>query len=132
MALVALSATGHSNILFPAPSSSLRHADFILLEPTGILNSKCPKRLNICWAFHRLAQQPPVAGAVLGGVAKAAGPFGRVLGGSEGLAGTPPPSEEKGEAVIPSCSEMFYPLQANVSFPELNSSLILSAKPFLF
>lgn len=63
IALVALSATGQSNISFPAPSNYLQHADFILLETANILTFKCPKELNICWAFCPLLHQPAVTGA---------------------------------------------------------------------
>lgn len=82
MAPVALSATGQSNILFPAPSNYLRHADFILLETTSSFKLQVPKK-----AEHLLGFPPAAAPAA---VAEAAEPFGRALDRSEVLAGTPP------------------------------------------
>lgn len=122
MAPVALSATGQSNILFPAPSNYLRHADFILLETTSSFKLQVPKK-----AEHLLGFPPAAAPAA---VAEAAEPFGRALDRSEVLAGTPPPARLRVKPRFYPALKYFVPSRQTYHFP--NSSALQFSAQSLF
>lgn len=84
---------------------------------TSVLNSKCPRRLNICWASCPLLLQTA-------GCAEA------MCWAGEKCCWHSIPRKEKDENVAMSCSAVFYSQQTNGSFSGLISSLALSKGAF--